>query len=572
MIAPAVRNRTTAGSRERAQRLARASTSDASVGVAPRPSRAPTRAGSGGSRYVDASVGQASSAKTSPGGPSRTIAALAHDDDALERLGHEPHVVADRDDRPALGVECRDDRLDPRDAAGVLAGRRLVEDHDRRPHREDRRESEELPAREAQVVRVRGRIGVQPGRGERGVDGRVQLRPAEPRFRGPNATSARTLPAKIWRSGSWNARPTFAASWATRSVDASTPSTRTRPSVGRSRPLKWRTSVDLPDPFWPTIATRSPRRSRARRRRRPGCRPGRRRRGPRAVDHATASRLARPPTVPRSRPAAVERPRQPHPRRWLDADRVELRDRSRTSAAGPVEDDPAAVDRDDPGAQPVEQVGLVLGDQQRRAAGRELAAAPRRRVASRPGRAGPSARRGSRGAAASRAARRSRRAGPGRPTAVPGRGAGSARSRSSAIAARVRSTVSATSRPRFIGPSATSSKTVAAIPDRCVFGFWNPTTTRVASSCVGRPGHRLAVDRQRPGQRPADRRRREPRGDEAERRLAGLVRPDEPDDLAVGERQVDVVEDRRWRSPRSDTRRPSARSMPASGQSPGWRR
>ena len=33
-------------------------------------------------------------------------------------------------------------------------------------------------------------------------------------------------------------------------------------------------------------------------------------------------------------------------------------------------------------------------------------------------------------------------------------------------------------RPRFIGPRAISSKTVAAIPDRWVFGFWKPTTTR----------------------------------------------------------------------------------------------
>ena len=33
------------------------------------------------------------------------------------------------------------------------------------------------------------------------------------------------------------------------------------------------------------------------------------------------------------------------------------------------------------------------------------------------------------------------------------------------------------SSPRFIGPSAISSNTVAAMPDRWVFGFWKPTTT-----------------------------------------------------------------------------------------------
>ena len=39
-----------------------------------------------------------------------------------------------------------------------------------------------------------------------------------------------------------------------------------------------------------------------------------------------------------------------------------------------------------------------------------------------------------------------------------------------------------------------------------------------------------------PRQRAADRAGASPDGDEAERRLAGLVRPDQPDDLAVGER------------------------------------
>ena len=120
---------------------------------------------------------------------------------------------------------------------------------------------------------------------------------------------------------------------------------------------------------------------------------------------------------------------------------------------------------------------------------------------------------------------------------------------SSAIAARVRSTVSATSRPRFIGPSATSSKTVAAMPGPLRVRVLEPDDDPLASSCVAPAGHRLAVDRQRPGQRAADRRRRETGGDEAERRLARLVRPDQPDDLAVAQRQVDLVEHRRWRSP-----------------------
>ncbi len=61
---------------------------------------------------------------------------------------------------------------------------------------------------------------------------------------------------------------------------------------------------------------------------------------------------------------------------------------------------------------------------------------------------------------------------------------------------------------------------------------------------VGRhPGGRRPVERQRAPEAAADRGRGEPRRDEAERRLAGLVRPDEPDDLAVVEAEVDLVED-----------------------------
>ena len=76
-----------------------------------------------------------------------------------------------------------------------------------------------------------------------------------------------------------------------------------------------------------------------------------------------------------------------------------------------------------------------------------------------------------------------------------------------------------------------------------MFGFWKPTTTRSASSWVASPAVGAPSSVSVPRERPADRRRRQARRDEAERRLAGLVRPDEPDDLAVVEPQVDVVED-----------------------------
>ena len=52
-------------------------------------------------------------------------------------------------------------------------------------------------------------------------------------FRGPNATSERTLPAKIWRSGSWNARPTIAASSAT-ARSAASDAVDEDPALGRA--------------------------------------------------------------------------------------------------------------------------------------------------------------------------------------------------------------------------------------------------------------------------------------------------------------------------------------------------
>ncbi len=81
-------------------------------------------------------------------------------------------------------------------AAQVLAGRRLVEDDDRRPHREDGRDRQELPARVAQVVRVLVGGTGQPDRLQRLSDPRSSSAPRIPRFRGPNATSARTLPGE----------------------------------------------------------------------------------------------------------------------------------------------------------------------------------------------------------------------------------------------------------------------------------------------------------------------------------------------------------------------------------------
>ena len=241
----------------RERRQCAASMNDASVGVDPRPSRAPDPR-----RERRLEVGRRQGRpvrlrrRPRPAVPSSRIRARAHDDDACERLGHEPHVVADRDDRPPRAVRSGDHPLDAGHAAGVLTGRRLVEDDDRRVHGEDRRQRQQLAPRVPEVVRVRVGQLASARRPPAPRPPRPAASAAErPRIRGPNSTSARTLPAKICRSGFWKTMPTRAARAATRSSAMSAPSCRTRPSVGRSRPSRWRTSVDLPLPFWPTIAT-----------------------------------------------------------------------------------------------------------------------------------------------------------------------------------------------------------------------------------------------------------------------------------------------------------------------------
>ncbi len=59
--------------------------------------------------------------------------------------------------------------------------------------------------------------------------------------------------------------------------------------------------------------------------------------------------------------------------------------------------------------------------------------------------------------------------------------------RSVASAPQVRSMTSSRGRARFIGPKATSSKTVPETCDICVIGFWKPMATRRLSSCIGQP-------------------------------------------------------------------------------------
>ncbi len=117
-------------------------------------------------------------------------------------------------------------------------------------------------------------------------------------------------------------------------------------------------------------------------------------------------------------------------------------------------------------------------------------------------------------------------------------------------------------RPRFIGPRATSSKTVA-VDARTAGSPGSGSRCRpVVGELVQRSaGHRLAVDRQTArSELAADRRRRKPGRDEAERRLARLVRPRRARRSRRRRGSGRCRGGRAWRSPRSDSRRLRSRA------------
>ncbi len=179
---------------------------------------------------------------------------------------------------------------------------------------------------------------------------------------------------------------------------------------------------------------------------------------------------------------------------------------SRTDAAGPFDDDSSIVEDDDARAEPVEQVGLVLGDQQRSAGRRELA----QRLAdeARPLRVELGRR------LVEDEVRRThrqqggdaRRAGPGHPIAVAARVRRGPRCR----AWRGRSSPARPSRaagsPRFIGPSATSSKTEPGDARQLRGRVLEPDPDPGRELVQGLAVHRLAIDREAAAsERPADR-------------------------------------------------------------------
>jgi hypothetical protein len=87
---------------------------------------------------------------------------------------------------------------------------------------------------------------------------------SNPRWRGPNDTSSRTVGEKSWASELWNTKPTRArnarANWSSSSVAAvsSVPNAWTVPRSGPRSPASNLSIVDLPQPFAPSRATRSP--------------------------------------------------------------------------------------------------------------------------------------------------------------------------------------------------------------------------------------------------------------------------------------------------------------------------
>ena len=161
-------------------------------------------------------------------------------------------------ERPAPTASRRS-RPDLRDAVGVLAGRRLVEHEDRRVHREDAGQGDELAPRQVQVVRVRRALFGQPDGGEAGLDERRSLGRRDPEIARAEGDLALDGPLEELLVGVLEDEPDRPGQVGDRTIPVvGAPSRRTRPSAGRRRPLRCLTSVVLPDPFWPRMATASP--------------------------------------------------------------------------------------------------------------------------------------------------------------------------------------------------------------------------------------------------------------------------------------------------------------------------
>ena len=161
---------------------------------------------------------------------------VVHDDDAREDLGDQAHVVRGHEHRLGERQE-QADELAP--AAGVQAGRRLVEDEDGRVHREDRRDRDPLPLAEREVVGDAGARSAAIPTAASARSTRAWTSSAGiPMWSGPKATSSKTVGLNSWSSGSWKTIPTSARTRRTVSLSTAIPATRTEPCVGRIDPVE----------------------------------------------------------------------------------------------------------------------------------------------------------------------------------------------------------------------------------------------------------------------------------------------------------------------------------------------
>ena len=205
---------------------------------------------------------------TSAGGPSATIRPASSRTSRGKKCARQAQVVEDRQDRRAVALVEVDEQLHRPDlVAQVEVDRRLVEDEHRRRLGDGQREQDELALAERQLAGVapeqvpdadaldRRRDG-RPVRRPRAAERMLVRQPAErddlldPRRERQRAPAAGTTASR---------RATSSRS----SASTGSPSSRRvpggRPHQSGRRP---RRSVDLPAPFGPISATRSPGRDR----------------------------------------------------------------------------------------------------------------------------------------------------------------------------------------------------------------------------------------------------------------------------------------------------------------------
>ena len=188
-------------------------------------------------------------------------AAVAQRDDLVGQR-RELGVVRDEHERPAAVAVDRHEQLDDLAAGGAVEiARRLVGQQDRRIVGERARDRDALLLAARQLRRIVMPAVRQPDVGEQ----RRARAPAHPsRRRSPSAPGCSRAPSATAAGGrterrSRSSRRAAAPAPPRSSAVMSTPSSRMRPVVGASSPAMRPSSVDLPLPDGPVIATDWPR-------------------------------------------------------------------------------------------------------------------------------------------------------------------------------------------------------------------------------------------------------------------------------------------------------------------------